>query len=463
MKKLLILFLFLISLTANASDIQTIKIKDGFLSRVFSKISYCKINPVCYFREKLGSTITTITGTETVSYALKTTANNNFTALNNGKIENSTTTLPLITTLSGLTSAASLATVGTITSGVWSGTAILTAKGGTGSTTLAANQVLLGNGTGNIGIVSGLGTTGQLLTSNGAGSAPTWQTSAVDTTLNYNWTGTYFGAKNLNASSTVANPIKLNGLSIDFPNSLPATTSTMKINESGNVSFGFSATSTKYTNSGIWTKSTKAVMVHIQLWAAGGSGGRGTDGNTADAGGGGGGQYVDAWILADTLSSSETITIGTGGVAQSSVNTAGSVGGNTSFGSILTAVGGSAGPAGTDGQAGGNGGKPSINVSGLWGIGVGGGAGTYGIYSGAGGGAVNDGGGSLYGGGGGGGADDAGGGAGGTSTLGGNGGTGSADGTGVSGSVPGGGGGASDSGTSGAGGNGQAIITTYYF
>lgn len=191
MKKLLISFLLLISLTANASNIQTIKIEDGFLSRVFLKISYCKINPVCYFREKLGSTITTITGTETVSYALKTTVNDNFTALNNGKIEISTTTLPLITTLSGLTSANSLTSVGTITSGVWSGTTIATAKGGTGSTTLASNQVLLGNGTGNIGIVAGQGTTGQFLTSNGAGSAPTWQTSAVDTAINYTWTGTH--------------------------------------------------------------------------------------------------------------------------------------------------------------------------------------------------------------------------------------------------------------------------------
>ena len=111
--------------------------------------------------------------------------------MNNGKIEISTTTLPLITTLAGLTSASALATVGTITSGTWSGTAILTAKGGTGSTTLASNQVLLGNGTGNIGIVAGLGTTGQYLTSNGAGTAPTWQTSAIDTAINYTWTGNH--------------------------------------------------------------------------------------------------------------------------------------------------------------------------------------------------------------------------------------------------------------------------------
>ena len=70
---------------------------------------------------KLGSTITTIQSTDTLK-ASRTTINDNFSALNAGKIENSTTTLPLITTLSAL------ATVGTITSGTWSGTAILTAQ-----------------------------------------------------------------------------------------------------------------------------------------------------------------------------------------------------------------------------------------------------------------------------------------------------------------------------------------------
>lgn len=48
------------------------------------------------------------------------------------------------------------------------------ARGGTGNTTLTANRVLLGNGTSAIA-VAGAGTSGQVLTSNGA-SAPTFQT-----------------------------------------------------------------------------------------------------------------------------------------------------------------------------------------------------------------------------------------------------------------------------------------------
>jgi hypothetical protein len=52
-------------------------------------------------------------------------------------------------------------------------------RGGTGNTTLTANRVLLGNGTTAIA-VAGAGTSGQVLTSNGA-SAPTFQdTTAVD-------------------------------------------------------------------------------------------------------------------------------------------------------------------------------------------------------------------------------------------------------------------------------------------
>jgi hypothetical protein len=48
-------------------------------------------------------------------------------------------------------------------------------NGGTGVATLPAFQVLLGNGTGVVQAVAGVGTTGYVLTSNGAGEAPTFQ------------------------------------------------------------------------------------------------------------------------------------------------------------------------------------------------------------------------------------------------------------------------------------------------
>src|SRR3990167_11564219 len=96
--------------------------------------------------QKLGSSITTIAGGDTISSS-RAVINTNFSNLNNGKIENSTTSVASITTLASLTSASSLATVGTITTGVWQGTPVGATWGGTGSSTLSANQVLLGNGT----------------------------------------------------------------------------------------------------------------------------------------------------------------------------------------------------------------------------------------------------------------------------------------------------------------------------
>ncbi len=71
----------------------------------------------------------------------------------------------------------------------------------------------------------GLGTTGQSLISNGTGVKPSWQSVGVNQTDDFNFTGTYFGVKNLNASSTVANPLILNTVSYDLP-SLDGASST---------------------------------------------------------------------------------------------------------------------------------------------------------------------------------------------------------------------------------------------
>lgn len=51
---------------------------------------------------------------------------------------------------------------------------IVVAEGGTGASTFTTNGILYGNGTSAIGVTSA-GTTGQVLTSNGSGSAPTYQ------------------------------------------------------------------------------------------------------------------------------------------------------------------------------------------------------------------------------------------------------------------------------------------------
>jgi len=107
------------------------------------------------------------------SCALQYTPNTGFTT--NTSISAAAGSLSGATLAAGVT-ASSLTSVGTIATGVWSGTAILPAKGGTGLTTLTAHGVMIGEGTSNVAVTSA-GSAGQVLTSNGASSDPTWQTT----------------------------------------------------------------------------------------------------------------------------------------------------------------------------------------------------------------------------------------------------------------------------------------------
>ena len=93
-----------------------------------------------------------------------------------GSVPTWSTTLPAAI-LSNIT------TVGTITSGTWNGSTIMVPYGGTGNTTFTAYSVILGGATatGAFQNVSGLGAAGTVLTSNGAGVAPTWQAGGSGT------------------------------------------------------------------------------------------------------------------------------------------------------------------------------------------------------------------------------------------------------------------------------------------
>lgn len=74
-----------------------------------------------------------------------------------------------------ITSLANLVTVGTIGTGVWSGTAILPAKGGTGLSTITAHGVMIGEGTSNVAPTAA-GSAGQALLSGGSSADPAWST-----------------------------------------------------------------------------------------------------------------------------------------------------------------------------------------------------------------------------------------------------------------------------------------------
>lgn len=191
----------------------------------------------------------------------------------------------------------------------------------------------------------------------------------------------------------------------------------------------------------------------VRLWGGGGSGQRTNNAATLSVGGGGGG-CIEAIVPASLLAATETVTIGQGGAAVTTV-AVGNDGGDTDFAGMLFAYGTGAG---------GGGGLASIRANSP--TGFEGGAATatpgrsiYGgsasssnasaasansVYGGAAGGSV-DGSGNLR--------------AAGTSLMGGSGGAASISGNGTAGSVPGGGGGATQTGTSsGAGGNGAAEI-----
>lgn len=256
-----------------------------------------------------------------------------------------------------------------------------------------------------------------------------------------------------------------------------------------------------FTASGTWTKPSAGTKVLVQAWGGGGSGGMGT--SLDCGGGGGGGAYMEKWFAIGDCGATETVTIGAGGAKKTSAG-AGNVGGNTTFGSLVTVYGGGGGAGNTGGAGGGGGGIKAVGsvgsastggaggspVAGAGGSsaigggsnfgGAGGGAGNgagigyaggEAVFGGGGGGGTGQGSGggaggaSYYGGGGGGaGAGDStpGGGAGGVSLYGGNGGAGAYDANNATaGTQPAGGGGGSELGESGAGADGKCIVTVF--
>lgn len=246
-----------------------------------------------------------------------------------------------------------------------------------------------------------------------------------------------------------------------------ATGARLFVSPSSLVNITQNTTIQTFLSSGTYTKPTGVRHIFVQAWGGGGSGGSYTGQNAA---GGGGGGYFEKWIQASEVAATETVTIGNGGAARTG-NTAGEAGGNTTFGSLVTAYGGSGGSVGVAATTGGNGGDIQVGGTLFRGLGASAAAGGIGVlWGGAAGGGVTDattghaGGTALYGGGGGGGscvetANSHG--AGGVSIYGGSGGAAHAT-AGVAGSVPGGGGGGSGNGTSGAGGAGRVIVTEYY-
>ena len=212
MRQKISIFIFLLILSFSAHAVTILPVPESF----WEKILRCTWHVSCY-RHKLGVSITTIAGTDTLSGS-RGTINTNFSNLNSGKIENATTSVAAITTLSNLVTTGALSS-GSLASGF---TTVTVGLGGTGSTTLASNQVLLGSTTNAINVVAGLGTSGQFLTSGGAGAPPTWTTGTTDLTQNNVWTS---------ASTTF-----LNLVNIRIGTTTHATSTTLRVSDVASTS-----------------------------------------------------------------------------------------------------------------------------------------------------------------------------------------------------------------------------------
>lgn len=236
-----------------------------------------------------------------------------------------------------------------------------------------------------------------------------------------------------------------------------------------------------FTSSGTWNKPALGNFAFIECWGGGGSGARSISSSYRGSPGGGGGGYSSRLIPTVSLPASVAVTIGAGGAAATTSPTAGNPGGNTTFGSFLTAYGGRWGSAPSSSgnapypQGGLGGGPPGAEVKGSYteiddlgstntifaesGGYYGGGGGDGGTYTSP----TKSGGSAQYGGGGGGMAYRSNGAtAGGSSAFAGAGGAGGFNANGTDGGFPAGGGGGCWNGSrSGAGAGGRCIVTVW--
>lgn len=143
-----------------------------------------------------------------------------------------------------------------------------------------------------------------------------------------------------------------------------------------------------FTSSGTWTKPSGAVTVNVIALGGGGGGGsgrRGASGSVCGGGGGGSaGVRADATLIASDLGSTVSVTIGAGGSSGAAVTAndtngnTGGAGGQTTFGGLVVAPGGSGGSGGT--TSGGTGGLSPLlgTTSSAMGAGAAGGTGAAG-------------------------------------------------------------------------------------
>lgn len=185
-------------------------------------------------------------------------------------------------------------------------------------------------------------------TSNGASEVTISAAPGASTYRNINYISVYNADT---ASITITIKKKVNSVYTTLykqtllPGStLEYTNGGWKVSDTANVTSYRLRQITTFTNTGAntWTKPSWCRAVRVRVQAGGGGSGYTTAGTgyVAATGGGGGGGYSEMFILAASLQSTETATIGAGGVAGTSGSTTGGTGGTSSFGSHCSATGG---------------------------------------------------------------------------------------------------------------------------
>lgn len=132
-----------------------------------------------------------------------------------------------------------------------------------------------------------------------------------------------------------------------------------------------------FTANGTFTVPASATKVEVQAWGGGGGGGAAGNGlfGTGRGGGGAGGAFTRAY---PSVTGIYTITVGAGGAGGTGSNNNATAGGESSFGTLVTAAGGAQGANGANGNGAGGG----VTTGGTYN----GGAGAAGSNSGSGGG-----------------------------------------------------------------------------
>ncbi len=214
---------------------------------------------------------------------------------NNGVLITSGAGAPSISSTLPAAVQANITATGTVASGVWSGTAITTAKGGTHLTSSgSANNLLVSDGT-------------------------DWQ------------------------SYTLGNGLTVSGTTVLANLGSGLTFSTGAITASGTIG---SVTIQKFTASGTYTPNAKMLYAIVQCVGGGGGGGGAANaaaGSAVGAGGGGGGSLSIKRVSASDIGASKAVTIGAAGTGGSAGNNAGAAGGDTSLGALCIGKGGASG------------------------------------------------------------------------------------------------------------------------